>query len=79
MQTLLSSLIVLIAAIYIAKQWLPHQLKQRLLQMFGKSLEAKPNGANGTCSSCSSCGSCGSNNEKDLAKSAKKIILVRSK
>jgi hypothetical protein len=78
MQTILSSLIILIAALYIAKQWMPHQLKQRLLQMFGKNLAEKSNAAN-ACSSCSSCGSCGSGEEKNITSSTKKMVFTRSK
>jgi len=73
-QSILSSLLILIAALYIARLWLPHKLKQRLLQLVGKSSLAKQ--SVGACGSCSSCGNCG---DGDVAKSAKKVMFIHNK
>jgi len=75
MQTILSSLLVLIAALYVTNQWLPQKLKQRLRQIVGKSSVAKQSA--GACASCSSCGNCG--NDGDIDKSDKKVMFIRSK
>ncbi len=56
MQTLICSVIILAAAIYTAKRWLPGKLKNRL---FG----TKP-ATSGSCGSCSSCGNCASGKGK---------------
>jgi hypothetical protein len=77
MQTFLSSLIILIAALYVLNQWLPQQFKQRFLQMFGKSLAT--NQSQGACGSCASCGSCGSSEEKKLVGPTKKVVFIRSR
>lgn len=68
MQTLICSLIVLAAALYVANRWLPLAIKQRFLQMPGKSPKVKSEAASGACSSCSSCGNCGSTTVKIIKK-----------
>ncbi len=67
MQIFLCALIIIAAACYLANRWLPHQLRQPLMdalgsifaRIFGKTIitTKQPNNA---CSSCSSCGNCGS-------------------
>jgi hypothetical protein len=65
MQTIICSLIIFAAVLYVANRWLPAKLKQRLMP--GKSaLATKP--ASGSCSSCSSCGNCGSDSIKLVKK-----------
>jgi hypothetical protein len=66
-QIILCGLIVLIAALYVAHQWLPQQWKQRL---FGKTVRKAPGRA---CSACSSCADCEGIN------AAQKIIITRHK
>jgi len=63
MQTIICSLIVGVALLYVANRWLPTKLKHRLL---GRKIDIKP--ASGGCSSCSSCGNCGSNSTKLVKK-----------
>ena len=66
MQTVLCSLIIGVALLYVANRWLPAKLKQRLLGKARVHIEIKP--AGGACSSCSSCGNCGSNSTKLVKK-----------
>ncbi|PRC90770.1 hypothetical protein [Solimicrobium silvestre] len=65
MQTFICSLIIIAALLYTANRWMPLKLKQRFMQMLGKTPVV--NQSTGGCSSCSSCGNCGSNSTK-LAK-----------
>lgn len=74
MQTILSSLLIFIAALYVTNQWLPHSLKQRLRQIVGKNSVAKQ--SSGPCASCSSCGNCG---DGGIDQSDKKVMFIRSK
>jgi hypothetical protein len=68
MQTIICSLIIFAAVLYVANRWLPAGLKQRLMP--GKSADAtkSKSSAGGSCSSCSSCGNCGSDSIKLLKK-----------
>jgi len=68
MQTIICSLIILAAALYVANRWLPFTMKQRFLQMAGKSPKVKTEATSGACSSCSSCGNCASNTTKLVKK-----------
>jgi len=70
MQTLICSLIIICAAIYVAHRWLPTKIKQRLMKLVGSN-QAKAsldNPTGGTCGTCSSCGNCASNSEKLVKK-----------
>lgn len=68
MQPLICSLIIFIAALYVVNRWLPFAVKQRFLQMLGKSPKVKIEAASSSCSSCSSCGNCQSNSVKMVKK-----------
>jgi len=68
MQALICGLIIFAAAIYVVNRWLPAAVKQRFLQMMGKSPKVKTDVASGSCGSCSSCGNCGSNAVKMVKK-----------
>ena len=68
MQIVITCLIVLAALIYTANRWMPFSTKQRLLQLFGKTPQAKTQAASGSCGSCSSCGNCGSDSIKLVKK-----------
>ena len=66
MQTIICSLIVIAALLYVANRWLPARMKQRCRRWLGKTVELKPQA--GGCGSCSSCGNCGSDSGKLLKK-----------
>lgn len=68
MQTIICSLIIFAAVLYVAQRWLPYAAKQRLLQLLGKSPKVKIEPSGGACGSCSSCGNCGSNTVKMIKK-----------
>jgi hypothetical protein len=68
MQTLICGLIILAAAWYVINRWMPGPMKQRILQMLGKSPKVKTEAASGSCGSCSSCGNCVSDSVKMVKK-----------
>jgi hypothetical protein len=68
MQTIICSLIIFAAVLYVANRWLPFAVKQRFLQLAGKSPKVKTDVTSGSCSSCSSCGNCASNTTKLVKK-----------
>ncbi len=70
MQTVICSLIIIGAAIYVAHRWLPTKIKQRWMKWSGSArADASTESLKGgTCSACSSCGNCGSNSEKLVKK-----------
>ena len=76
MQTILCTLIVIVALVYVANRWLPAPLKRRLLPWLsdhsasGAALN-KPAGQSAqssACGSCSSCGNCGNASTKIIKK-----------
>ncbi|MET3106525.1 hypothetical protein AAKU67_001237 [Oxalobacteraceae bacterium GrIS 2.11] len=75
MQTIICSLIIFAAVVYVANRWMPFALRQRLMTLLGQTPKAKVQAGSGSCSSCSSCGNCGSDSDKTV----KKVIFASSK
>ncbi|MCD6027627.1 MAG: hypothetical protein K0R08_2146 [Solimicrobium sp.] len=65
MQTLLCNLVILIAALYVANQWLPYRVKRRVMQLCGKTA---PQQSEASCNFCSSCKGCGKKREGNKVK-----------
>lgn len=79
MQTLITTVLIILALIYVGKRWLPIKLKHRLLLLCGRPVPATT--SSGGCGSCSSCGNCGSSSGAGAtaASHGKKIFIVHSK
>ena len=77
MQTLLCSVIIIFALIYVLKRWLPTTLTQALAQLFGRQGLATTSDG---CDDCSSCGNCGTaSTDSQQTQSDKKIIVIHRK
>lgn len=68
MQTIICSLIIFAAFLYVVNRWVPAPLKSRLMTLFGNTPAPQSSSSSGKCSACSSCGNCGSNAEKMVKK-----------
>lgn len=72
MQTLLCSIIIIFALIFVLKRWLPITLKQHLAHLLGQPVVATPAGG---CGSCSSCGNCSAGTKS--TQTDKKVFMIR--
>ncbi|MFZ6748020.1 hypothetical protein [Undibacterium sp. Ren11W] len=86
MQTLVTSLIILLAVAYLSAKWLPQNIKQHLHDALSKisptlgalvssSKSVLDAGCHSTCSSCSGCAD--ATVKPDLGKQVKTIRLIR--